>query len=228
MLGLGVPVIVAPALEMSAQQCEQLGVMACSHTVAYRVVRQARALLWAGDGLANAEIARRSGATTKTVRRWRSRFEADGVASVGRVRPGRGRPRAIGDAVVAAVVADTLGAQPPGGATHWTTRSMAERHGVGKDTVAGIWQGRGLRPWRVETFKLSADPRFEAKLVDVVGLYLDPPQNAVVLCVDEKSQCQALERTQPSLPLKRGRAATMTSVGTVRSVMTLRGPPASP
>ena len=159
-------VIVAPALEMSAQQREQLGVMACSHIVAYRVVRQARALLWAGDGLANAEIARRSGATTKTVRRWRSRFEADGVASVGRVRPGRGRPRAIGDAVVAAVVADTLGAEPPGGATHWTTRSMAERHGVGKDTVAGIWQGRGLRPWRVETFKLSADPRFEAKLVD--------------------------------------------------------------
>ena len=210
MLGLGVPVIVAPALEMSAQQREQLGVMACSHTVEYRVVRQARALLWAGDGLANAEIARRSGATTKTVRRWRSRFEADGVASVGRVRPGRGRPRVIGDAVVAAVVADTLGAEPPGGATHWTTRSMAERHGVGKDTVAGIWQGRGLRPWRVETFKLSADPRFEAKLVDVVGLYLDPPQNAVVLCVDEKSQCQALERTQPSLPLKRGRAATMT------------------
>lgn len=202
--------VAAPALEMSVQQREELEVMACSHTAPYRVVRQARALLWAGDGVSNGEIARRLGSTTKSVRRWRSRFGSEGTASVGRIRAGRGRPRVIGDEVVEAVVADTLGAEPAGGATHWTTRSMAARHGVGKDTVAEIWRARGLRPWRVETFKLSNDPDFEAKLVDVVGLYLDPPDNAVVLCVDEKSQCQALERTQRSLPLKRGRAGTMT------------------
>ena len=203
-------VIVAPALEMSAGQREELGVLAHSHTAPYRVVRQARGLLWAAEGVANAEIARRSGATTKTVRRWRSRFEAEGTASVGRIRPGRGRPRVIGEEVVEAVVSDTLSAEPPGGATHWTTRAMAARHGVGKDTVAAIWRARGLRPRRVETFKLSSDPLFEDKLTDVVGLYLDPPESAVVLCVDEKSQCQALERTQPSLPLKAGRAGTMT------------------
>jgi hypothetical protein len=99
---------------------------------------------------------------------------------------------------------------PDDESTCWSTRTMGERHGVGKDTVARIWRARKLRPWHVDTFKLSNDPRFEEKLVDVVGLYLDPPERAVVFSFDEKTQCQALDRTQPSLPLKPGRAKTMT------------------
>lgn len=204
------PVVTAAPLEMSAEQRSALVVMARSQTLPHRQVRQAQALLWAGEGLANEEIARRSAATPKTVRRWRARFTAEGVVAVGRIRPGRGRPPEISDEVVEAIVDDTLHARPDDGSTHWSTRSMADRHGVGKDTVARIWRARNLRPWLVETFKLSNDPRFEEKLVDVVGLYLDPPESAVVLCVDEKSQCQALERSQPSLPIKAGRAGTMT------------------
>ena len=204
------PGIAAEALEMTAEQRGELEAMARSGSLPFRVVRQARALLMAADGVANEAIARAAEVKSDTVRAWRRRFAVEGPAGVGVIAPGRGRKRRIAAGTVEAIVADTLAAEPPGAATHWSTRSMAARHGVGKDTVAKIWRARGLRPWRVETFKLSNDPDFEAKLVDVVGLYLDPPQAAVVLCVDEKSQCQALERTQPSLPLKRGRAGTMT------------------
>ena len=202
--------VIALPLEMSVEHRGELEVMARSDSLPYRQVRQASALVMAADGVANGAIARAVGVKADTVRAWRVRFAADGVAAVGRVRPGRGRKPEIPAEVVEAIVADTLGGRPAGGATHWSTRAMAARHGVGKDTVARLWRARELRPWRVETFKLSNDPHFEAKLVDVVGLYLDPPESAVVLCVDEKSQCQALERSQPSLPLTRGRAATMT------------------
>ena len=112
--------------------------------------------------------------------------------------------------LIDAIVEETLQSVPDDGSTCWSTRVMARRHGVGKDTVARIWRARNLRPWRVDTFKLSNDPDFEAKLVDVVGLYLDPPERAVVFSFDEKTQCQALDRTQPSLPLKPGRGRTMT------------------
>ncbi len=204
------PVVIAPPLEMSAEQRGELEVMARSDSLPHRRVRQARALLWAAGGVSNGEIARRCGATTATVRRWRARFAAAGVGGVGVIAPGRGRKPGIAPEVVAAIVSDTLGVRPGDGSTHWTTRTMAARHGVGKDSVARLWRARGLRPWRAETFKLSNDARFEEKLTDVVGLYLNPPESAVVLCVDEKSQCQALERSQPSLPLRAGRAATMT------------------
>lgn len=107
-------------------------------------------------------------------------------------------------------MADTLANTPDDESTHWTTRLMAARHGIGKDTVARIWRDHGLKPWKVEVFKLSNDPDFEEKLVDVVGLYLNPPERAVVFSFDEKTQCQALDRTQPSLPMKRGRGKTMT------------------
>jgi transposase len=203
-------VAAAQALEISPDQRAELESMAKSHTLAHRQVRQARALLLAGDGVANEEIARRSEASTKTVRRWRTRFATEGVAGVGRIRPGRGRPPEIPDETIEGIVNDTLGTRPDDGSTHWSTRTMADRFGVGKDTVARIWRARNIRPWLVDTFKLSNDPRFEDKMVDVVGLYLDPPQRSVVLCVDEKSQCQALERSQPSLPMTPGRAGTMT------------------
>ena len=129
---------------------------------------------------------------------------------VGSIAPGRGRKPAIPQEVIDAIVNDTLHTVPDDESTSWSTRTMGQRHGVGKDTVARIWRARKLRPWKVETFKLSSDPDFEAKLVDVVGLYLDPPERAVVFAFDEKTQCKALDRTQPSLPLKPGRGRTMT------------------
>lgn len=203
------PVMVAPPLPLTDEDRCRLESLAASSSLPHRMVIQARALLLAGDGTANEEIARRCDTTPDTVRRWRARFVAEGVEGVGRIRPGRGRKPEIPDETVEAIVHDTLHTSPPD-ATHWSTRSLAEAHGVGKDTVARIWRARNLKPWKVDTFKLSNDPDFEAKLVDVVGLYLDPPERAVVLCFDEKSQCQALERTQPSLPIKPGRAGTMT------------------
>lgn len=179
--------------------------MARSSVLPHRVVVQAKGLLLAGEGVANNEIARRCGTTPDTVRRWRAKFEAGGVGAVGTIGPGRGRKPVIDQSVVDAIVEDTLGTVPSDGSTEWSTRSMAQRHGVGKDTVARIWRARKLRPWKVETFKLSNDPNFEEKLTDVVGLYLNPPERAAVFSFDEKTQCQALDRTQPSLPIKRGR-----------------------
>lgn len=195
---------------MTDEQRGGLEVMARSTSLPHRKVVQARALLLAAEGVANEEIARRCETTPDTVRRWRARFVESGVAGVGVIAPGRGRKPSVPDQVVEAIVADTLHERPADGSTHWTTRSMAARHGVSKDMVARIWKARDLKPWQVETFKLSGDPDFEAKLVDIVGLYLDPPERAVVLCVDEKTQTQALDRTQPSLPLKPGRGGTMT------------------
>ncbi len=204
------PVVVAPALVLSCDDRAALAVMARSSTLPHRTVVQARGLLLAGDGVANEEIARRCSTTSDTVRRWRAKFEAGGIDAVGSIAPGRGRKPEIAQEVIDAIVHDTLHTVPDDGSTAWSTRTMGERHGVGKDTVARIWKARKLRPWRTETFKLSNDPRFEEKLIDVVGLYLDPPERAVVFSFDEKTQCQALDRTQPSLPLKAGRARTMT------------------
>lgn len=204
------PVFIAPPLEMSVEQRAALGGMEKADSLPHRVVVQARGLLMAADGIANAAIAREVGVAVNTVRAWRKRFCEDGVEGVGVIRPGRGRPPVISSRVVEQIVSDTLCVRPEDGSTHWSTRTMAARYGVGKDTVARIWRARELKPWKVEVFKLSNDPRFEEKLVDVVGLYMNPPERAVVLCVDEKSQIQALERSQPSLPLKRGRAGTMT------------------
>jgi transposase len=201
--------MVASGLELAEDERAALEVMARSSSLPHRMVVQAKGLLLAADGVANNEIARQCATMPNTVRRWRARFAEKGVAGVGVIASGRGRKPEVSDEVIEAIVADTLHTTPPD-ATHWSTRSMAAHVGVGKDTVAKIWKARNLRPWRIETFKLSTDPDFEAKLVDVVGLYLNPPERAVVLCFDEKSQCQALERSQPSLPLTPGRAGTMT------------------
>jgi transposase len=204
------PVVVAAPLEVSPQQRAELEAMARSSVLPHRAVVQARGLLLAAEGVANNEIARRCDTTSDAVRRWRHKFEAGGVAAVGTIAPGRGRKPTVRLSKAEAIVTDTLTTVPDDESTAWSTRTMAERHGVGKDTVARIWRARNIRPWKVETFKLSNDPAFEDKLVDVVGLYLDPPEHAVVLCFDEKTQCQALDRTQPSLPLTPGRAKTMT------------------
>ena len=140
---------------------------------------------------------------------WRARFTEEGSKKFGKLKPGRGRKPTIPDEKVAAIVEATLHEKPPG-ETHWSCRTMAKAQGVSPATVQRVWAARGLKPHLVKTFKLSNDKRFEEKLVDVVGLYLDPPDKAVVLCMDEKSPIQALDRTQPSLPMKKGRWGTMT------------------
>jgi transposase len=152
--------------------------------------------LLAAEGLTNLQIAERIKVDAQRVSRWRRRFIEEGFAGIERDRPGRGRKPTKAKANTERVVEATLHAKPPGGATHWSTRALARSLGLSRELVRRVWKAHKLRPHRVTTFKLSRDPRFVDKLVDVVGLYLNPPQNAVVLSVDEKSQCQALERTQ--------------------------------
>jgi transposase len=200
----------APPLEVSAEQRAALERMSRSTTLPHRQVKQAAALLMAADGVANEAIARSAGVDADAVRRWRQRFAETGVDGVGRIAKGRGRKPILPEGTVAEVVRITCHETPADGSTQWTTRSLAKRLGLGKDTVRRVWSDHGLKPWRVETFKISNDPHFEAKLVDVVGLYLNPPERAAVFCFDEKTQVQALDRTQPSLPMKPGRAGTMT------------------
>ncbi len=204
------PVITAPRLNASHGEREALKRMAHSTSLPHRTVMQASALVLAADGVANEEIARQCSTTPDTVRRWRRKYEQGGLDAVGSIAAGRGRKPMISQETIDAIVHDTLHTVPDDESSGWSTRTMGERHGVGKDTVARVWRARKLRPWRVETFKLSNDRGFEAKRVDVVGLYLNPPERAVVFSLDEKTQVQAPDRTQPSLPLRQGRAMTMT------------------
>lgn len=194
---------------MTAAQREVLIRIARSSTTAHREVMRAQVLLDAADGIANAEIARRHRVSIPTVRAWRAAFTSDGLTGWGIVKKGRGRKPVISEATIAEIVELTTNTTPPG-ATHWSCRTMAKRVGVSPATVQRVWSELGLKPHLVETFKVSNDPRFTEKLIDVVGLYLDPPEKAIVLCMDEKSSVQALDRTQASLPIKPGRAATMT------------------
>jgi transposase len=165
--------------------------------------------LLAAAGEANTRIAEQVGVTVVTVRAWRARFIEGGLADLGVIRLGRGPKPSIPAKKIEAIVHATLHEKPLG-ETHWSCRSMAKAQGVSPATVQRIWSARELKPHRVKTFELSNDKRFEEKLVDVVGLYLNPPENAIVFCMDEKTQIQALDRTQPSLPIKPGRAGTMT------------------
>jgi transposase len=198
-----------PALLVTDEQRSVLERLIRSRTAPHRDVLRARALLMAADGFANTRIAGEVQVSPATVAAWRERFSEDGLKNFSAVRSGRGRRPSIPAREVEEIVRLTLQETPPG-ETHWSCRTMAARAGVSPATVQRIWSARGIKPHRVETFKLSSDPQFEEKLVDVVGLYLNPPEKAVVLCMDEKSQIQALDRTQPSLPIKPGRAGTMT------------------
>jgi transposase len=200
----------ADPLVLSVEQRKELERIARSTSAAHRTVLQAKSLLAAGDGVANNEIARSVGVSADSVRAWRKRFAEKGVAGVGVIAQGRGRRSWLPAGTVAEIVRVTLTEKPDDQGTHWTSRSLAKRMGVGKDTVARVWRDHNLKPWKVDTFKLSSDPRFEEKLVDVVGLYLDPPERAVVFSFDEKTQVQALDRTQASLPMRPGRNNTMT------------------
>lgn len=198
-----------PPLLITDGQREVLTRLSRSQTAPHREVQRARVLLMASEGLANTQIAAREAISAATVKAWRERLIEDGLRGLGSVRPGRGRKPQISAQKVAEIIRATQQDKPEG-ETHWSCRSMAKAQGVSPATVQRIWAARGLRPHKVKTFKLSNDPKFEEKLIDVVGLYLDPPENAVVLCMDEKSQIQALDRTQASLPIKKGRAQTMT------------------
>jgi transposase len=197
------------ALPLTEGQRDVLKKLARSQIAKHRDVQRARVLLLAAEGVANTRIGADLGVSPTTVSNWRERFAADGLKGIGVVRRGRGRKPSISPKKVQAIVHATLHAKPEG-ETHWSCRSMAKAQGVSPATVQRIWSARDLKPHRVKTFKLSNDKRFEEKLVDVVGLYLNPPENAIVLAMDEKSQIQALDRTQPSLPIKPGRAGTMT------------------
>jgi len=180
-----------------------------AHGTPQGIATRAGIILKAAEGLSNNRIAMELGVSRPTVIMWRGRFAAGGTEALTKVKGGRGRKPTISPEKVRQIVEATTQTKPKA-QTHWSVRSMAEAQGVSPSTVARIWDAAGLAPHRVETFKLSTDKRFLEKLTDVVGLYLNPPDKAVVLCVDEKSQIQALDRTQPGLPMKRGRAGTMT------------------
>lgn len=174
-----------------------------------QVALRSQIILAAAEGQSDNGIAQRLGVNRKTVTLWRERFAWEGLDSLWEVAPGRGRKSTYGAEKIEAIVDATLRTKPRG-ITQWSCRLMASSQGVSKSTINNIWQSHNLKPHRVKKFKLSRDAKFLEKLTDVVGLYLNPPQQAVVLCVDEKSQIQALDRTQPGLPLKKGRCGTMT------------------
>ena len=179
-------------------------------TTPRRVLERARIVLASAEGHGGDAICAMLGVSRPTVSRWLDRYELDGVVGLMADRPRSGRPKHITPAHEEAIVEATLHTAPPDRGTHWSTRLMAAQADVHQTTIARIWRAHGLKPHLVDTFKVSTDPQFVAKLRDVVGLYVDPPKRAVVVSVDEKSQIQALNRTQPGLPLKKGRAGTMT------------------
>lgn len=189
-------------LVLTPVELEQLTALALRRKTAQALALRARIVLACAQGTDNKVVASRQRVTPQTVSKWRARFvqdRLDGLLDA----PRSGAPRTIDDARVDAVIAKTLESVPQA-ATHWSTRTMAREAGLSQTAVSRIWRAFGLQPHRQETFKLSSDPLFVEKVRDIVGLYMDPPLKAMVLCVDEKSQIQALDRTQPLLPLAPG------------------------
>lgn len=201
---------VAPPILLTDEQRRDLTTAANGRSVSVRFAQRARMILLAADGRQDIQIAAQVGIRRQSVALWRGRFLKLGIEGIAKDAPRGGRKRsARSDAKVRAIVRRTTQTTPPD-ATHWSTRSMAKAAGTSAATVRRVWREHGLKPHRVKSFKLSNDKRFVEKLSDIVGLYLDPPEHALVLSCDEKSQIQALDRTQPGLPLKKGRCATMT------------------
>jgi len=198
---------VASAIELSDEQRAKLLKVAHSQTASVRLARRCAIVLLADDGYDNLIIADMLGVGRIQVARWRERFAADGFAAIERDLPRGGRPT---DRMMEAQIVQMTTQSAPEAATHWSTRSLAKVLGVSDTMVHRVWRKHGLKPHIVRGFKVSRDPKFVEKLEDIVGLYMSPPEHALVLCCDEKSQVQALDRTQPGLPMKKGRAATMT------------------
>jgi len=196
-------------INVSGKDRVQLNQMVRNGNTPQKVALRARIVLLSADEVPTAEIMRQLGTTTPTITRWRNRYETDGIPGLLKDRSRPGRKRRIDETKVREVVERTL-QEKPSHATHWSTRSLAAVVGLSPASIQRIWKAHGLKPHRVRTFKLSRDPHFVEKLRDIVGLYLNPPEHALVLSVDEKSQIQALDRTQPGLPMKPGRAGTMT------------------
>jgi transposase len=190
----------ARSIELAVSDRDELERLQRSASAPAGLSRRARAVLLMADAVSGIEVARLTGYTSIQISRIRRRFAEEGLAGL-MDRPRSGRPPQVSEAKRARIVALTLKA-PPQGLSHWSTRELADRVGVSHATVHRIWQAHALQPHRVETFKFTTDPQAEAKIRDVVGLYLNPPMNAVVLSLDEKTQIQALERTQPMLPLR--------------------------
>lgn len=206
---LGLVPLSTPALSLKDADEQQLRQWLSAFGTPQQVALRSQVVLAAAEGKSDNAIAQQLAVNRKTVRLWRARFDQEGLDSLWEVAPGRGRKPTYGPDKIQAIVDATLRTRPKG-MTQWSCRLLAAEQGVSKSTINSIWQGHNLKPHRVKTFKLSRDARFLEKLTDVVGLYLNPPQQAMVLCVDEKSQIQALDRTQPGLPLKKGRCGTMT------------------
>src|SRR4051795_4666619 len=190
-----------PELVLSEEEAETLRQWARRPKTAQALALRSRIVLRCARGGSNIEVAEELGVQRGTVAKWRARFLADRLEGLDEPRPGR--PRTITDDQVEAVIVKTLESAPKN-ATHWSTRSMAAESGLTQSAVSRIWRAFGLQPHRQDSWKLSKDPQFVDKVKDVVGLYLDPPERAVVLCVDEKSQIQALDRTAPILPMLPG------------------------
>jgi transposase len=192
-------------LTLSDEERAELESLTTRRKTAQALALRARIVLTCAEGGQNTEVAAKLGLDRQTVGKWRRRFvegRVDGLHD----EPRSGAPRTIDDARIEAVIVRTL-ENCPDNATHWSSRGMAEASGLSVSTVQRIWRAFGLQPHRMETFKLSTDPNFVAKVRDVVGLYVSPPEHAIVLCVDEKSQIQALDRSQPMLPMRPGQPA---------------------
>ena len=197
---------VAATIVLTIEERNVLTKLARSNTTSVRLARRAQIVLLAADGVDNTQIAEQMGAGRVQIGRWRERYAKFGLAGIERDLPRGGRKPAIDAAEIVRLTTQTK----PQAATHWSTRSLAAQVGVSDTTVLRVWRANGLKPHIVKGFKVSRDPKFAEKLEDIVGLYMSPPEHALVLCCDEKSQVQALDRTQPGLPLKKGRAQTMT------------------
>src|SRR6059036_1662063 len=210
----------AEPILLSDQERATLQTWARARIQPLRVIQRAKIILLAAEGVESQEIARQERVSRPTVQLWRGRFLALRTAGLEKDAPRPGRIPALSARKRAAIVEATLHSQPPN-ATHWSTRRMAKAQGVSEATVRRIWKQHGLRPHRVSTFKVSRDPRFVEKLTDVVGLYLNPPDQALVLCVDEKSQIQALDRSQPVLPMRPGQVERRTHDYTRHGTTTL-------
>lgn len=200
---------VAVKIELSEAEKQKLEKLSNSRSTSVRLAERSRIVLLAAQGWTNQRIGWELGISMQKASRWRRRYAERGLKGIEKDAPRPGRRPAINPEKVAQIVEWTTQTKPEG-ATHWSRRSMAERAGISPSAVGRIWRRHGLKPHLAETFKLSNDPKFVEKLEDVVGLYLSPPENAIVLSCDEKSSIQALDRTQPGLPLKKGRAETMT------------------
>ena len=199
----------ASPCELSPAEQDQIQQWATAHGTPQQVALHCQIVLAAAEGQSDVAIAERLSVNRKTVILWRTRFSEKRLEGLWEIAPGRGRKPTYSIDKIAAIVDATLQTKPEG-MTHWSCRTMAQSQGISKSTISTIWQAHNLKPHRAETFKLSRDPKFMEKMTDVVGLYLNPPQEAIVLCVDEKSQIRALDRTQPGLPIKKGRCGTMT------------------